>query len=143
MAGLIFQFKEVLDELDSFYRLADDFIAPEARQVLPQFKGALEGYREQPTKQKYYWQIPSQNPLRTVVSRGDYEVGGHGALNVFAEIDACWCIRRIPERKRSTPERQFVLEGIASTRVRVWCEASDREPKKEIAMWRMEVGDDA
>src|SRR4051794_4851996 len=110
MAGLIFQFKEVLDELDSCYRLADDFIAPEARQVLPQFKGAREGYREQPTKQKYYWQLPSQSRLRTGGRRGDYEVGGHGALNVFAEIAACWCIRRIPERKRSTAPREFALE---------------------------------
>src|ERR1700730_16816167 len=143
MAGLVFQFQEISDELEGFHLLSQEFIAPEARFVIPQFKEALDGYREQPTTDKYYWQISSENPLRTVVSCGDYEVGGHGALNVFAEIDACWCIRRMSEKKKSMPARQFRLEGIASTRVRLWREASNQAPQKEIAMWRMEVGDDA
>jgi hypothetical protein len=142
MTALTFAFQEVINEVDAFSHLAHDFIEPNSRFVLPQFKSELESYREQPTKDGYEWQIRPDFPLRTTVSRGEYEVGGGGEHHVFADIDACWSIQRIPERKRKLPARQFKLTGIASTRVRLWCQI-DEGKKKEIAMWRMEIGDDA
>jgi hypothetical protein len=141
MSELIFAFQEVIDELDAFYYLAEEFIAPDARYVLPQFKSVLESYRDQPTEAEYHWQIRPEAPLRTTISGGEYEVGGSGGHNVYADVDAYWSIRRIPPKKKSMPARQFKLTGIASTRVRLWCESSGG--KKEIAMWRMEVGDSA
>jgi hypothetical protein len=142
MTGLTFLFQEVISEVDAFSHLAKEFIEPNSRFVLPQFKSELESYRDQPREDEYKWQIGSDFPLRTTVSKGEYEVGGGGEHHIFADIDACWSIQRIPQKKKSMPARQFKLTGIASTRVRLWCETGESE-KKEIAMWRMEVGDSA
>jgi hypothetical protein len=104
-------------------------------------KSELESYRAQPTTTEYDWQIHPDAPLRTIVSEGEYEVGGGGGHHIFADIDACWHIQRLPPKKKSMPAQEFKLTGIASTRVRLWCKAPGE--KKQIAMWRMEVGDSA
>jgi hypothetical protein len=140
MSALTFSFQEAIDEVDAFLHLGEPFIDRNCRFVLPQFKSELESYRDQPTVDKYKWQIRPESPLRTIVSEGEYEVGGGGGHNVFADIDAYWSIQRLPPKKKSMPASQFQLTGIASTRIRLWCERDDGE-KKEIAMWRMEVGD--
>jgi hypothetical protein len=79
MTALTFAFQEVINEVDAFSHLAHDFIEPNSRFVLPQFKSELESYREQPTKDGYEWQIRPDFPLRTTVSRGEYEVGAEAS----------------------------------------------------------------
>lgn len=142
MAGLKFSFQQMLTELDAFAHLAEKFIAPESRTVLPQFKALLENYRDQQTRDPFDWKIQSANPLKTRVSAGEYEVGKGGKHGVIAQIDACWRIRRIPLAKKTARPLYFELAGIASTRVRLICEAGEGAEHRELAMWRMEVGDD-
>jgi hypothetical protein len=78
--------------------------------------------------------------LKTIVSEGEYESGHkRGSHRVVAEIDAIWEIQRIPAKKKKAPAIHFKLVGIASTRVRLFCEAGGA--RREIGMWRMEIGD--
>lgn len=131
----------MVNELEAFSHIAEKFIATESRQVLSQFKGTLETYRDQPTQHKFDWQIRPANPLRTTVSPGGYEMGSKGAHHIFAEIDALWRIQRVPGKKKNDRSEFFKLVDIGSTRVRLFCVPQGKKPKREIAMWRMEVGD--
>jgi hypothetical protein len=140
MSELQFSFKELIDEIESFDHLASRFVALGSQHVLPQFKSALQSYRDQPTETMLSWQISSNDPLKTIVSEGEYESGSkRGSHRVVAEIDALWEIARIPATKKKAPAIYFKLVGVASTRVRLFCEANPI--RREIGMWRMEIGD--
>ena len=142
MTGLEFSFQEMITEVDSFSRLSEKFVTTESRGVLQALKRSLENYRAEPTEGSLSWQISEHLPLRTVISQGKYEKGGNGAHHLYAEISAVWEIQRMRERKLAMPAKRFKLIGLASTRIRVLCEPLDEAPAREIAMWRMEIGDD-
>jgi hypothetical protein len=140
MSELQFAFKELIDEIESFTHLASRFIALGSQHVLPQFKSALQSYRDQATQTMLSWSINSNDPLKTIVSEGEYESGRkRGSHRVVAEIDALWDIERISATKKKAPAIYFKLVGVASTRVRLFCEAGSK--RREIGMWRMEIGD--
>ena len=140
MAELRFAFPEMIDEVEAFSRLADEFIDKSSRHVLPWFKSALESYRDQARHAGFLWQIPSSDPLRTIVSNGEYESGAkRGHHDLVAEIDACWEIQRIPGKKKHAPAAHFKVTGIASTRIRLFSE--NENSRAELGMWRMEIGD--
>lgn len=136
MSGLRFRFSEMYAELDTLATLAEPFLAPESRLILPAFKRALEGFQTTPTAKPIVWQIDLLAPLKT---RADnrYEQGKRqGAHKVHAELSCIWEIRRIVEGNVRRSARQFELVGKASTRV-----ALISEDQKQIAMWRVEIGD--
>jgi hypothetical protein len=140
MSELQFSFGEMIAEIESFSHLASKFIALGSQHVLPQYKSTLQSYRDQPDHGLLQWHIPSSDPLKTIVSEGEYESGKkRGSHKVVAEIDALWEIQRIPAKKKKASAIHFKLVGIASTRVRLFCEAG--EVRREIGMWRMEIGD--
>jgi hypothetical protein len=140
MAELQFLFSEIIDEIESFTHLASKFIALGSQHVLPRFKSTLQSYRDQAHQGTLPWNISVSDPLKTIVSEGEYESGRkRGSHRVVAEIDALWEIQRIPTKKRKAPATHFQLVGIASTRVRLFCEAAPA--RHEIGMWRMEIGD--
>lgn len=140
MPGLRFAFQEMLDEVNSFAGLANDFIASRSKQALPRFQRELEGYRNSATQSAFDWEIPESDPLLTIDTKA-YEPGGHGQRIVFGEITAKWRIKREPPLKKSMPAKFFSLVGLASTRIRLKYAATENSPAKEIAMWRMEIAD--
>lgn len=141
VSGLRFEFQEMIAELEAFSRLAEPFLLAESRSVLSNLKQALENYRIEPTTNSRSWQISTTSSLKTISGRG-YEKGGRvGKHCVYAEITSIWEIRRITGRSVRQPAKYFELTGLASTRVRLVCEASNGGQHQEIAMWRMEVGD--
>lgn len=141
MTELLFDFEEMITEVDAFSYLAAPFLAPETKHVLEGLKQSLNVYRDVPTVSAFDWEISLNDPLKTIVSDGGYEVGGGGQHRVFGEITAKWQIRRVPLTKRRQRSKQFKLIGLASTRVRLLCETVGRTNPQELAMWRMEVGD--
>src|SRR5262245_44684702 len=130
MTELLFDFEDMLTEVDSFTHLAERFIAPECRDVLPNFGRNLDSYRHQPTEGATHWEIPISRPLRTGVSHGRYEKSPRrGEHQIFAEITANWHIRRVPpSKKKMGRSRYFKLIGIASTRARLMCQSTEGEP---------------
>lgn len=131
MSELEFLFQEVLTEIDALSKVAERFIAPESREVLPELKGTLELIQDNPSSRIRPWGIDPRRPLRTIVSRH------RDAFNLYAEITSIWQIRSVREAGgRFAPDR-FVLAGLTSTRVQLRARADNRE----IVTWRMEVGD--
>ncbi|SFO55822.1 hypothetical protein SAMN05216330_103614 [Bradyrhizobium sp. Ghvi] len=140
MSGLRFSFQEMLDEISSFAGLANGFITPQSSLLLFQFRSQLEGYRNSTTASGFDWEIEEINPLQTIPTK-DYEPGGGGAALLVGEITSKWRIKKEAPKKKSMASQHFQLLGLASTRVRIRTTGSNTEAPKEIAMWRMELGD--
>lgn len=130
----------MLDEVEALAGIADDFIAPESKNVLPRFHGQLEGYRNSGTRDAFDWKIDESNPLSTIKTKG-YEPGAGGQRFLVGQITAKWRIKKEPTPKKSMPAKFFYIAGLASTRVRIRCVGEANELCDQIAMWRMEIGD--
>ena len=141
MADLEFSFKEVLDEIHAFDRIANRFIAGESAGVLRAFYESLRRIRDARSTDRQRWEIPRRQPVRTIPSVGEYEPGGHGEHTVYAELSCLWEITPVVPRKQSHPLQIFRLTGIASTEVHLF-ESRDGEPR-ELGTWKMEIGDNA
>jgi hypothetical protein len=142
MARLEFRFSDVREEIDSAVRVASRFIAPSAAIVLPALRANLDNIRERPEGKPWKWEIPESLPLSTVTSWGEYECGGGGQLPVFARVSSVWEIEPLgPHNTGSQRHRKFAVAGLASTKVRI-LEGEAETPGDELAMWRMEIGDE-
>ena len=140
-----FLFQEFLDEIEALQAITEGFIAIESIHVLPRLRTQLENLRQGPWNGRVFWGIPREDPLKTTENEGSYErisLGRRGAHTVHAQISSVWEIIWSPHnnRKRRT-SNTFQLVGIASTRVSIRRQAEDGS-SKELAMWRVEVGDD-
>ncbi len=128
-------FQDLAHEIDSLRDIASPFLEPQSAFALDQMEADLISIWSRDGDAQ--WQL---GELWTIVSEGKYEASQRrGSRHVVGYIDGTWEVR--PIGGRSTRERQNrVLEfyGIASTRVRLF-DAGDRT--KQIAMWRMELGD--
>lgn len=138
MPGIRFPFTDTLIELESAKAIAHEFLENEEL-VFAQIRTQLEGLRDERTSH-VSWTIPSSRPLRTIVSPGHYDRGGGGA--VVGTMSFVWEIGRVPPKKRKAPAEFFELVGIASTVSRVFAVNDDGSLGDELAMWRMEIGDD-
>ena len=90
--GLIFTFKEFIDEIDAISFMAKNFIRPDAIEVLPILKRKLEEIQTRGTHKSYPWGIPIERPLHTIESK-QYEPGGRAPYPVFASLESVWDIR--------------------------------------------------
>jgi len=137
MSPLEFEFREVVEEIDAIWALARDFMASDADRIFGELKGSLATIQSSGSGRAWPWRIREESPLRTIASEGEYE--GKGKYVVFAELSSIWDIRPIKSPKKSMLPKRFVLEGIASTRIRL----RQKSDETELAMWRLEVADDA
>jgi len=143
MATIEFTFSEIDEEIDALSKVAAGFIAKRSSRVLGDLRTMLNGIRSAPAGRSHFWNIPEGGPLCTEPSWGDYEPGSEGQHNVFASVTSTWQIEPLGQHNPgSRPHRKFTLVGIASTRIRI-IKGTPDEPQEELAMWRMEVGDDA
>lgn len=135
-----FGFQECIDEIQTLGRVAERFIEPGSGFVLRSLVSELENVRAHPSDAVVRWAVSEQHPLVTTLSHGAYERGNRGADRVFAELTSVWEIKNPPKAGKRGPPRTFILGGIASTRVRIYRHEPDGA-RREIAMWRVEVGD--
>jgi len=140
--SLHFPFQMLLDEIEAISRITRGFMAPSAVGVFAQLKANLESIRASKSTAVAPWAIRESYPLQTGESLGQYEPGDGGSHVVVAELTCLWEVACVPDRKHGNRAPTYLsLEGIASTRVRLF--DVDTDPRRELAMWRMEVGDNA
>jgi len=141
--GLLFDVSDFEKEIQAFPRIASRYLAPGAERVIQQMGADLRNAMKYSTPE-VAWKVSPSNPIRTRGSRGEYMPDNHGQLTVFAEITFIWVID--PERPNGNTRAatRFRLTGKASTLIRIMeGEPFDASNAKEVAMWRMEVGDSA
>ncbi len=144
MADLIFSFQEMLDEIQAMSRIGTEFLTAETQQItIPNLVAVLESIRVARPQASRPWSIEIERPLRTIDSAGEYEhAGRRGAHIIFGELTFIWEVLCPQEPgPRSRPQKNFVLSGLSSTRIRVL--ERNNEGGRELAMWRFEVGDNA
>jgi hypothetical protein len=139
MAGIVFSISEALQELESAKALAGPFLV-NRELVFGQLRTQLEGLRDEPAIGQFAWTIPSSQPLRTIVSEGEYEKSSKGQ-RIAGTLSFVWQIARVRPHKPKLPAQRFQLVGVASTVVRVLQIEDDDTQGAELAMWRTEVGD--
>jgi len=140
MPGLIFSIADTLRELESAKQLTRRF-TENAESVFPKLKVQMESLEVERSQSATNWGIPLSQPLRTKLSRGEYEPGG-GGVKVCGELSFTWKIQRMAPKKAKDRAKQFRLVGNASTVARVFEIKDDDSKGDEIAMWRCEIGDD-
>jgi hypothetical protein len=140
MPGIIFGIAQMLQELESARKLTRAF-TQNGDHVFSQLKTQLESLQDESSPQSVDWGIPRSTPLRSIQSAGEHEIGGRG-IHVFAEFSFVWHIKRIPRARRKEPAKEFQIRGVASTVARIFEVAASGTQGAEIAMWRIEIGDD-
>lgn len=143
MGKLRFRFQEVIDEVDSFSKLARSYLQPETIRSLDQLRYGLESMRDTPSSATNKWEITEADPVRTTLSSGRYQPDDMGARTVFGEVSCIWEIRRIPlPGKKNQRAVEFEVVGNASTKVRLLEFVAPGHPGRPLAMWRAELGAD-
>lgn len=123
-------------EIDSFSKIADDFLAHDANTILEEFWGRLQSFRNS-SATTIEWILSENRPLKTKSGKG-YERGGKGSQEVYGALNSTWKISAEPPAKKR-PRKYFHVSGNASVRLRILSEI-EGSSQKELAMWRMELG---
>ncbi|HVO55259.1 MAG TPA: hypothetical protein VMT37_12690 [Solirubrobacterales bacterium] len=130
---LRFNFASLQKELEAIVDLAGPFLTAESVRRLQQSKYWLASLKSQPGK-RVTWSVPSDEPIRTRESEGEYEAkdGGKGPI-VEGALSFVWDMETSP---KSVTEVELI--GKASTMIRL-CEKSG-DTHRELSTWKMEIG---
>jgi hypothetical protein len=122
---------ELRREVEAMSKLGEPFLTPDTRWRFDRLKAQLVGLTPGRT---LAWSVPSNTPLVTEPSLGEYEAGnrGGGVHAVVAHISFLWHLTA-----RGAPLR-VDLSGNATTRIELFDALADQPTS--LAMWRMEVG---
>lgn len=134
---LRFHLRRLQEETDAIRFLAKNFIDPGSDHALRSVKSQLRTVAPQRNR-AFIWQISKESPIRTVLSRGEYEKRNKGDKEkeptVTGTLSFKWEMRTADE----VNPREALLTGNATTMIRLF----DAKDGNELAMWRMEVGPD-
>ena len=138
MAGLLFRYRELVEETEALMRMARPFLAAEGRGVLDTLKDDLERIGGRTTDRVQELEL---HALRTQPTR-DYEAGTRsGGQDIYALIKGKWELKSIG---RKGPTRKVAFVGKASAVIELWPEDCFRremhERSNRLAMWRIELG---
>jgi hypothetical protein len=140
---LEFRFQDFLNEIDHFRIAASDLLDPtDSDSVLLAFKSRLENIRQRhDIADLPAWELSLARPLRTRVSKGEYEAYGRiGRHYVQASISSTWKIQPARPKKPRTPSETFSITGLASARVEFHDCCKDTECRGvSLGSWRMEL----
>lgn len=136
--GLLFPFKEFIDECDALRDYAGDVLDPRSIHTLHGARTALETLRGSTRTSSIKWGIQATDPLRTIWSDGESQPDSRSGHKLRAEFSFVWEIRKFNENGFAK-DRFFLLDGIASTLTSIWDESGDAE--RLIARWAIDVGD--
>jgi len=139
MSGIQLSFSQTLQELEAARTLMRDFLE-NGQAIIPELKSQLQSLR-QGSLNILDWEVQKSRPLRTVISKGESEPGGGGA-HLVGHLSFLWRIERLRERRAREPSKLFRVLGKASTVARIFEVGAGGSTLEELAMWRMEVGDD-
>lgn len=136
--GLIFPFKDFIDECDTLKAYASEVLDGYTTWVLDEAKNTLEsmqsrGFTEHTTR----WSIAKDHPLCTSWS-GESQTGQNCERKIRAKLSFAWDIQPFNEKKKEKkgkPLKHFVLCGLAST-----CIAVVDEGDQPLAQWTVDIG---
>lgn len=137
--GLVFPFKELIDECEVLKACARKFLEGQSLKVLDEAKYALQSIQDSGVSgRSQRWQIPADRPICTVPSKGECQPDGKSKYQLRGKFSFVWeiCAVEPPKGKRPTA---FSLEGLASTVIDVVEETPDGE--RRLAHWTVDVGD--
>lgn len=135
-SGLIFRFKDFIDECETLKAYASEVLDEQATWVIGAAKSVLENIQDQgPTDRSTPWAISQEHPLGTIWSIGESQSGVKSAYRIQAKLSFIWEIRPLKEKKGKR-RNYFLLDGLACTRISLVEEGS-----QTLAQWTVEVGD--
>lgn len=138
--GLIFPFKDFIDECEILKVYASEMLDTQTSWVLDSAKSRLESIRSIGSADKPApWGIPEESPLCTNWSDGESKPENKSSHRLRAKLSFIWEIRPHREKKGKSP-KYFVLEGLASTRITLVEE--DDEGEQCVAQWTIDIGDE-
>lgn len=140
MSGLIFPFKELIDECQAIKAYATDFLDKTSVGALAEAKSTLENIQVAKNTDLKRWQIQAERPLRTIWSDGESQPDGKSKFRMRAEFSFVWQIRKLDEGRWKN-SKYFLLDGLASTVTKLAAEVEGTE--RVIARWTTDVGDAA
>lgn len=137
--GLIFPFKELIDECDALKDCARRFLQREAIEVLDSAKYNLQGIQDSgATGKSERWQILAERPVYTVPSEGECQPDGKSRYRLQGRFSFVWEICAVKPTSGKRPSF-FALNGLASTVLDIIEKMPDGE--RRLAHWTMDVGD--
>lgn len=137
-AGILFAFDDVLGECRELGDFADGFLDSSTTYTLNNAAGSLESIRAR-AGTNLTWKIPQGTPLRTRVSKGEFQPGQTSGRNIHAEFSFVWEITPIEGKKKNSRKTHFLLSGNASTSVRFVEHLGDDRKVCRWA-WNIDVG---
>jgi hypothetical protein len=140
--SLIFRVAELRREISALKLLAREFLDLSADQVLSAAETALTQICQRRGGRPCDWTISESWPLRTAVSAGEFQPQQRNANAVHGQVSFIWQIVPVDPGNQKQPAREVALVGKASTKISIVA-GPPEQPGKELAMWRVEVADDA
>jgi len=145
MAGPVFVFRAVLEEIKAMRQLADagHFLADVSYDRLQRFQEEVERVKTQ-GRHGNAWrvEISKDYPIRTRPSQGDYQPNKDETRPVLGELSTCWHISPIGIRKRRSGFKEFVVDttaGAASTRASIRQASDEHGDREELAIWHSDI----
>lgn len=142
--ALHFKVVDLLREIAALRGIASSYLPSSGASILQQVEDDLKNLAKR-SSGSTLWTIDPSYPLTTRVSEGHFQRKGRGKMHVFATVSFVWDLEpvRTPKDKMKDPAKVVALAGKASTVIRIMESETEEHPEREIAMWRMEVADDA
>lgn len=132
-----FSFEEFRKELNSLKKIAENFLERDAGQVVDRSLEQLNQIQTQPAGRQHRFIVDQNWPIRSRKGRSFEGKNRKTAFEVYGEATWVWEITALDNRRKKSTE--FEVTGIASTKLKVF--RVDGKENKEIAMWRVELGD--
>jgi hypothetical protein len=136
--GLVFPFKELVDECDAFGDYASEVLDKTSTDALQIAKSTLQSLQSSKRTDSLPWSIDAASPLKTIWSDGESQRGKKNEPRLRAEFSFVWEIRKLNEGEFRNG-KHFLLDGLASTVVTIKQEKDGEE--FVTARWAAEVGD--
>lgn len=136
--GVHFSVSSLKAEVESLSLLAKEFLELESHPVLSSWAADLTTVGNQPSTKPVTWQIAEDRPLRTIKTEGFEPKGRRAKQPVWGELTFTWQMNRVSTDKRKPESRLLCLNGLASTKVKIFTEEAGA--KMLIAQWQVEVG---
>jgi hypothetical protein len=140
--SLVFRVADLRREIASLGVLARDFLDLSAEQVLAAADTQLTQICQRRGGRPCDWEISESWPLRTAVSAGEFQPAQTNGMPVHGQISFIWQLVPVDPANQKQAAREVTLVGKASTKITIVA-GPPEAPGKELAMWRMEVADDA
>ena len=134
--ALHLKFADMEREIEAIKSIASPFLATQTvERLIPAWRGALIQIKQARRQEQAVWEIPLKEPLRTAVSKGQYQPNAKGQHSILATINSIWEITPCVQGNQAS---HFEVTGKASTLVKIFL-ADQEISTPPIAEWRFDI----